>query len=1021
MGLCSPFTSALHVIGIYFFTKGFLLTRLVLDHKSECAKLPPSVQIETNHDTSTGCWHPKKFDKAVILIIDALRYDFTIPFEPRQANEAPHYYHDSIPILHDIAVKHPSNAFLLPFIADPPTTTLQRLKGLTTGTLPTFIDAGSNFAGTAIEEDNLIDQLKENGRRIVHLGDDTWHALFPHQFVPNLTHAYDSFNVWDLHTVDNGVMEHMMPLLQPENSAQWDVLIGHCLGVDHAGHRYGPDHPAMKAKLLEMDSFINRIVSVLDEDTLLVVMGDHGMDTKGDHGGESDDEVEAALWMYSKRPAFGRSLPEYTHPPANAKVHPVAQIDLVPTLAFLLGLPIPFNNLGMPIEEAFIGPKSDDWANIATVSRLTSAQINSYQKEYEKAKSEDTPNEITNLWIAAEKSFPQTSKARTHTSYRDSYGAYREYQKTTLARCRSLWANFSPLDMLAGISLLAASLIFFVIFARGIRSDTTAIKLSVLRRGILGAFIGFAIGSCISLIVRTEAFSYTSLTLFAASSGSVISAILEFASVRARLVWLLPSSIWGWMSLVFTISQSIGFASNSFTIWEDEISLYFLITFGLVSAISSLRQQYGQDRILGIYHSILFLVMTRMASLSRLCREEQMPYCRSSFYASSASSTSAPWQLLLSLICAMMLPSIVKAFYQGTLSYEGSAIHWIGTIFRMTLLIVTCYWALDAIDNAGWFPFILSYLMKPSDIVTVKIMLAQIVIGIALVVGAVTFFWAKPCINIAIKDDKNGDPSLSGPDTPLDILTSSDSSKPTITILGYANVFGTHYLILLTAFFLPLFLLSPPMGQLSLSLLLFSILSLLEILDTNGLTPSSSVSTSPLSRPYLSSIGPTILALLGSFHFFKTGHTATLSSIQWNTAFIPLRTITYPWSPTLVTLNTFSAQILCALAVPLLVLWKRSANHGKSARYPNGSSWSRALLTDISAAVAGYLCYYATVNLATTMWAGHLRRHLMVYRVFGPRFMMGAAVLAVVELVAIVIAIGGTRWTLLAVGDVFGY
>ena len=40
---------------------------------------------------------------------------------------------------------------LLKFIADPPTTTLQRLKGLTTGSLPTFIDAGSNFAGEVIK------------------------------------------------------------------------------------------------------------------------------------------------------------------------------------------------------------------------------------------------------------------------------------------------------------------------------------------------------------------------------------------------------------------------------------------------------------------------------------------------------------------------------------------------------------------------------------------------------------------------------------------------------------------------------------------------------------------------------------------------------------------------------------------------------------------------------------------------------------------------------------------------------
>ena len=66
----------------------------------------------------------------------------------------------------------------------------------------------------------------------------------------------------------------------------------------------------MTAKLQQMDEFIRRLTATIDEDTLLVVMGDHGMDSKGDHGGESDDEVEAALWMYSKNGFILASLPK---------------------------------------------------------------------------------------------------------------------------------------------------------------------------------------------------------------------------------------------------------------------------------------------------------------------------------------------------------------------------------------------------------------------------------------------------------------------------------------------------------------------------------------------------------------------------------------------------------------------------------------------------------------------------------------------------------------------------------------
>ncbi|KAK6400485.1 mannose-ethanolamine phosphotransferase gpi13, partial [Oleoguttula sp. CCFEE 5521] len=310
----------LHALAIYLFCSGFLLSRLVLPDRSECC-VPP-IQPGNGYvvgNVEQGCWFPKRFDKAVIVVVDALRYDFTVPFSDEEGGKTRGQYHDQLGVLWETSVAEPTRGFLRPFIADPPTTTLQRLKGLTTGSLPTLVEGGSNFAGTAIDEDNLIEQLNRAGKRIVHLGDDTWHALFPGSFDANLTRAYDSFNVWDLHTVDNGVTEHIFPLLEPEMRGKWDVIIGHYLGVDHAGHRYGPDHPAMGEKLREMDGVVRRMIDALDDKTLLVVLGDHGMDVKGDHGGESEDEVQATLWMYSKKGIFGRGDGIGLEPPRSAK------------------------------------------------------------------------------------------------------------------------------------------------------------------------------------------------------------------------------------------------------------------------------------------------------------------------------------------------------------------------------------------------------------------------------------------------------------------------------------------------------------------------------------------------------------------------------------------------------------------------------------------------------------------------------------------------------------------------------
>ncbi|KAL1960047.1 hypothetical protein VTO42DRAFT_219 [Malbranchea cinnamomea] len=982
----------IHLVGIYFFTRGFLLTRLVLDNKSECNVLPFGGEEVNSRTPEEGCWHPKTFDKAVIIVIDALRYDFTVPFYPTVEGQESRLFHHNIPVLYDTAVQQPSNAFLLPFIADPPTTTLQRLKGLTTGTLPTFIDAGSNFAGTAIDEDNIIAQLRNAGRRLVHLGDDTWHALFPGYFEEELTHPFDSFNVWDLHTVDNGVNTHLFPLLHPENATKWDVLFGHYLGVDHAGHRYGPDHTAMAAKLAEMDEVIRKVMDAIDDKTLLVVLGDHGMDSKGDHGGESDDEVEAALWMYSKKGIFGHVNPDHIKPPPTARERAIPQIDIVPTLSLLLGIPIPFNNLGSPIEEAFAGHDGQDMQNLATVNRLTSAQIKRYQHEYAIARGVDESHTSgpLSLWSQAENSWHslRTRGAKADRSaLQNAYNMYREYQRDTLNVCRMLWAKFDIPSMILGIAILFAGILILVHYSRAIRGDRTEISFSTVRRIGIGSALGGLGGSVMSAVSLTDLPIVEAIGL-GITVGGIAGAISTALWLPSRLLSPMPNSLWSWMAVIFTVSQSAGFASNSYTIWEDQILLFFLTTFGVLAAISSMRQKLRVDRVLGLYHSILFIILGRLASFSRLCREEQMPYCRSTYYASATSSTSAPWQLLIPFLLTLVLPSVIRSYYQGTKSYEGSAIFWIGFAFRLGLLISAIYWMLDAADNGNWF------VLKKSTLKTIQVILAQIVLAIAFAAGTTTFAWAKPCVSIGM-------------------ARRIGLSQPSVTILGYANVYGTRYALLLVNFALAIILMQKPMGSGAIGIQTWQIFSLLEILDTNGLSTSNSA------------IGPVVLGLLGSFHFFTTGHQATLSSIQWESAFIPLRTVRYPWSPMLVILNTFGAQILSAVAVPLAVLWKRpidsripSVSSGVSEIKQNPMS---RLLSDVAQAAGTHILYYAVINLATTMWAGHLRRHLMLYRIFCPRFMMGAAVLAVVDVVLLCFAVAGVRWSTISVGEIFGW
>eukprot|EP01045_Picozoa_sp_COSAG04_P031092 COSAG04_NODE_5626_length_1547_cov_0.931630_2_plen_175_part_01 len=166
--------TVLHGAGLLLFVSGVLLTRFEVATRSECAEGLGA------GDARRGCWMPRRFDTAVFVIIDALRYDFAAPDAP--VDEHSQTYRGHLPVIGQYLDQQPRDTRLFRFVADGPTTTLQRLKGLTTGSLPTFIDVGTNFNSDAIVEDNWGAQLASHGWDLSFSGDDTWMAVFAEGF-----------------------------------------------------------------------------------------------------------------------------------------------------------------------------------------------------------------------------------------------------------------------------------------------------------------------------------------------------------------------------------------------------------------------------------------------------------------------------------------------------------------------------------------------------------------------------------------------------------------------------------------------------------------------------------------------------------------------------------------------------------------------------------------------------------------------------------------------------------------------
>lgn len=127
----------------------------------------------------------------------------------------------------------------------------------------------------------------------------------------------------------------------------------------------------MVPKQEEMDEIVRTIYTAIENEdhltnALFVLCGDHGMNDGGNHGGSSPGETSPALVFMSPKLSdvtkrsdglSWRQGPGLMSPILPARegefdfYKTVEQSDIAPTLAGLLGFPVPKNNLGVFLED----------------------------------------------------------------------------------------------------------------------------------------------------------------------------------------------------------------------------------------------------------------------------------------------------------------------------------------------------------------------------------------------------------------------------------------------------------------------------------------------------------------------------------------------------------------------------------------------------------------------------------------------------------------------------------------------
>ena len=573
-----------------------------------------------------------------------------------------------------------------------------------------FSSAGDNFATDAITEDNIIFQARAANKRfaltlpsfqaavfhmairsLVFMGDDTWMMLFPneqpvapgdasvtHDAASQFTSGYwteafpfESFNVKDLHSVDEGVMRHLLPTvvngtspvrarrdkltrqaaecrcspqlatpppaaaaveagsaggtppvpeaqnrpsdskrhescdcsrlraalaeLREPSSLGWDVVVAHFLGVDHVGHTHGPTHPAMQSKLHQMDNMLADLAAALPDDSLLVVMGDHGMTAQGNHGGNTAEEVTAALMLVSKqplsadmvhKPPSGAGTTAYSSladhsggylgalrarlgllhsldavsSKARQEAEPVArvkQVDIVPTLSTLLGLPIPFGNLGRLMPDLQYGDKPQGGAPrhldaLLQGLQLNAAQIMRFIRTYEKTSSDFSASAVDSL----QRQLEVASRLASHTggveAQLEAIGAYAQFLQSAFEECRAVWAQFDVPSMLVGVAL--TWLVALALFRAAVPQDTGMPLRTLL----------WVTASALTLVFVLDAMAVSSLL------RSVLGALRDALSKCSTLPWPVSTVCGTAAPCVGTLHSTATGLRNMTSLWLNE-------------------------------------------------------------------------------------------------------------------------------------------------------------------------------------------------------------------------------------------------------------------------------------------------------------------------------------------------------------------------------------------------------------------------------------------------------------------
>ena len=404
------------------------------------------------------------------------------------------------------------------------------------------------------------------------------------------------------------------------------------------------------------------------------------------------------------------------------------QIDFVASISLLLGLPIPFQNLGIVISDLFRFCQNDDCKNEEIEKELTllqaihlnANQVHKYVETYAALSAGFDVEDVRNFNEIFQKA---DFEYRNFTKYKDIRGLdpshlrnvqsdYERYLVSVRSFLQKKWAQFDMPMMFYGMAILVAAVLlnFYLIFTEdyfSLTASSFAVVMSFVASVCL-LFYGLCLLSVLSFLTGILLFVVLILNKFLRRTASFesSSSVVNIRDAISIVIWL-----------VYIVSL----LSNSFVVYEGSVASFLLQTCLYVQFIciahdystsslswSKTSKKCSPDSKPSIRGHIFLLMFFSLAanfllsvsSTFRTCREEQTNCTESWLLQQSTSEdemvANKKKQFLLSMLAIFV---VVVAVYQW-LRKNGNANGWSPAtvafkyIASFSFLLVLAYWCL---------------------------------------------------------------------------------------------------------------------------------------------------------------------------------------------------------------------------------------------------------------------------------------------------------------------------------------